>query len=255
MLEHGLFYVWQWAWQTRAVFAAPLVAVGVMRHRRFGGLALALVGAYLAYALWVGGDFMGLHRFIMPATVLTLVLAALGVLALPRWALLLFVPWAVSEAFLTRAALEPVADHRIDRPGYLALYAHDRALMGRALAPHMRPDDFAILGGAGVLPYYARVRGVDVFGLVSEDIAHNEPPTVPRPGHQKWGRADRVLRTNPTFLFHCYDLHRDPNRYTLCGEAAYFQSRGYEPVTLHIPGLLERGEYFTFLKRKDRAWP
>src|SRR5262249_3857281 len=155
------------------------VALGAARHPRFGALALAIVLAYLAYALWVGGDFMGLHRFIMPATVLTLFLACLGVLALPRWALLVVIPWAASEAFLTVAALEPKADHRIDRPGYLALYAHDRALMGRALAPHMRPDDYAILGGAGVLPYYARVRGIDVFGLVSEDIAHNEPPTVP----------------------------------------------------------------------------
>lgn len=255
MLEHGLYYVWQWAWQTRAVFAAPLVAIGLVKHRRFGGLALAIVAAYLAYTIWVGGDFMGLHRFVMPATVLTLFLASLGVLALPRWALLLYVPFAVSQAFVTRAALVPVADHRIDRPGYLARYAHDRALMGEALAPHVRPDDYAILGGAGVLPYYARLRGVDIFGLVSEDIAHNEPPTVPRPGHQKWGRADRVLKLAPTLLLHCYDLHRDPNRYTLCGEAGYFQSRGYEPVTLYIPGLLERGEYFTFLKRKDRAWP
>jgi hypothetical protein len=255
MLEHGLYYVGQWAWQTRLPFAAPLVAVAVVKHRRFGGLALGLIVAYLGYAVWVGGDFMGLHRFIMPATVLTLFLASLGLLALPRWALLLVVPWAVSQAFLTRASLQPVADHRIDRPGYLALYAHDRALMGKALEPHIRPGDFAILGGAGVLPYYARLPGIDVFGLVSEDIAHNEPPSVPRPGHQKWGRAERLLKTNPTFLLHCYDLHRDPDRYTLCGEAGYFQARGYEPVTLHIPGLLERGEYFTFLKRKDRAWP
>ncbi len=103
------------------MFAAPLVAIGLAKHRRFGWLALAIVVAYLVYAVWVGGDFMGLGRFIMPATVLVLCLASLGVLALPRWALALFIPWAVSQAFLTRAALEPVADHRIDRPGYLGL--------------------------------------------------------------------------------------------------------------------------------------
>jgi hypothetical protein len=156
---------------------------------------------------------------------------------------------------LTRASLVPKADHGIDRPGYLRLYAHDRELMGKALAPHLRPDDFAIIGGAGVLPYYARLRSIDVFGLVSEDIAHNEPPTNPRPGHQKWGRAERLLKYAPTFLFHCYDLHRDPDRYGLCGEAGTFRERGYEPVTLYIPGLKERGEYFTFLKQRERAWP
>jgi hypothetical protein len=31
--------------------------------------------------------------------------------------------------------------------------------------------------------------------------------------------------------------------------------RGYEPVTLFVAGLRERGEYYTFLKRKDRPWP
>jgi hypothetical protein len=127
--------------------------------------------------------------------------------------------------------------------------------MGKALAPRMREGDFSVLGGAGVQPYHARQRGFDVFGLVSEDVAHNEPPTNPRPGHQKWARPERVLKYQPTFLFYCYDLHKQPTRYRLCGEADWFMQRGYEPVTLFVPGLRERGEYYTFLKRKDRPWP
>ena len=41
----------------------------------------------------------------------------------------------------------------------------------------------------------------------------------------------------------------------LCGEAGYLRARGYEPVTLYVPGLKERGEYYTFLKDRERIWP
>ena len=74
------------------------------------------------------------------------------------------------------------------------------------------------------------------------------------PGHQKWARPDLVLARQPTFLFFCYDLHHDPSRYHLCPEAGTYLARGYEPVTIYVPGLQERGEYYTFLKRKDRSW-
>ena len=258
MRAHGFYYVWQWLTQSRALYAIPLVAAGVWRHRTFGGFCLLLTAVYLGYTVSVGGDFMGLHRFVMPLFVTTALLAALGLEHLvrrPAAALLLLAGFAVSQVPVTRASLIPRADNGIDRPGYLKLYAEDRALMGKALLPHMRPDDFSILGGAGVQPYYARQRGFDVFGLVSEDVAHNEPPSNPRPGHQKWARPERVLKYNPTFIFYCYDLHKEPSRYRLCGEADWFMQRGYEPVTLFVAGLRERGEYYTFLKRKDRPWP
>jgi arabinofuranosyltransferase len=265
MLGQGLFYVGQWLHQSRALYALPLVALGVWRRPAFGSLCLGLSVLYLGYVVSVGGDFMGLHRFIMPLFVTTALLAALGIEELagrlrrraagPLVAVAVLAAFAASQVPVTRAALVPRADRGIDRPGYLKLYAEDREKLGLALLPRMRPDDFSVFGGAGVQPYYARMRGVDIFGLVSEDIAHNEPPTNPRPGHQKWARPDRVLSYDPTFLFYCYDLHRDPSRYRLCGEAAWFQARGYEPVTIFVPGLRERGEYYTFLKKKDRSWP
>jgi hypothetical protein len=199
----------------------------------------------------------------MPLFVTTALLSAIGLEALterlrPAWraaaGALVLAGFAASQIPVTRAALVPRADSMIDRPGYLARYAEDRALLGKALAPLIRPDDFSVMGGAGVQPYYARMRGFDIFGLVSEDVAHNEPPVRPRPGHQKWARPELVLKYRPTFLFYCYALHRNPSRYQLCGEAGWFQQRGYEPVTMFVPGVKD-GEYYTFLKRQDRPWP
>jgi hypothetical protein len=260
MRANGLYYVWQWATQSRALFAAPLALYGAVRRPAFGALCLLYTVAYLVYTVSVGGDFMGLHRFVMPLFVTTALLTAAGVELLPLPAVAraaaaaaLLAGFAASNVGLTRASREPRADNGIDRPGYLEHYAHTRGAIGRALAPHARPGDFAIFGGAGVQPYYSRLGGIDVFGLVSDDIAHHEPPTRPRAGHQKWASPERVLKYDPSFIFSCYDIHKQPGRFTIgCGETAFFQSRGYEIVTLYVP---EIESYYSFLKRKDRPWP
>lgn len=272
MLENGLFYAWQWATQSKALFAAPLAAVALWRHPRAVSLAVLLTAVYLGYTIKVGGDFMGLHRFVMPLFVLVASVATLGLAALADLirttrarqltgvvvAAALVGAFGASQRTLTKQSLEAKADHGIDRPGYLAAYAHDRGLIGLALAPHILPTDFAIVGGAGVQPYYGHLRAIDVFGLVSEEIAHTVRPTNPRPGHQKWAPAPLILKYDPTFVFSCYGLHKEPKPRSIpwrCGDAGFFLARGYEPVTLHVPGMVEAGEYYTFLKKKDRAWP
>ena len=48
---------------------------------------------------------------------------------------------------------------------------------------------------------------------------------------------------------------RARGRYTLCGEASVFHARGYEDCTIRVPGLRESGEFYTFLKKKERDFP
>jgi hypothetical protein len=114
-----------------------------------------------------------------------------------------------------------------------------------------RPDDFSIVGGAGAQPYFGRMRGIDVFGLVSSRIAHEEPRTRPRAGHTKWGSEKLLASYDPTFIFSCYDIHRTAAQPQL-GCAGYWRARGYELVTMKIDDLKERGEYYTFLAKKAR---
>ena len=67
----------------------------------------------------------------------------------------------------------------------------------------------------------------------------------------------------PEFVFHCYSIHRDPAkpRINCCPRSdpscergnSFWQRKGYERVTMHIPGMKERGEYYTFFVREDRA--
>ena len=274
MRGHGLHYVARWFQQTGLVWVGPLVALALIApvrqpRFRFALLFVVMGGAYLAYAISVGGDFMGLHRFIMPVFVLAAVLLALGLETL-AWplralahrraivgglALALVAVFAVRQWELTRQSVRFgnfKNDDGIDTPAYLRVYAHDRALIGKALRPCVRPDDFAIYGGVGALPYFAHLRGIDVFGLVSRRIAHEVPRTRDRAGHNKWGPDPLLLEHEPTIVMHCYDIRRTPGVAPLAHCAGFWEARGFERVALHVPGMLERGEHYTFLVARDR---
>jgi hypothetical protein len=269
MASNGLYYVWVWLRQTGLVYALPLALVGLGAARpRTPRFALtttcaAFAVVYLVYTIGVGGDFMGLHRFILPMFVVAALAVTLGLEWLARvagarigggLAVVVTAAFATGQLGLTRQSLRWgnfASDRGIDTPAFLIAYTEDRAAIGRATASCFRPDDFAIVGGAGAQPYFGRMRGIDVFGLVSETIAHDEPRVRARAGHTKFG-SDRVLAAyDPTFVFSCYEIATQPAQPRLAC-AAFWQARGFELVTMHIPELRERGEYYTFLAKKSR---
>lgn len=272
MIENGLYYVWVWLRQTGLVYALPLALAGLVAVRprtpRFLlAVACALLAAvYLAYTVRVGGDFMGLHRFIMPVFVVAALAVALGAAwtasalsrraraAGPVLAVALVAAFAVSQWRLTRESLRWgnfASDRGIDTPAFLIAYTEDRAAIGRAMASCFRPDDFSIVGGAGAQPYFGRMRAIDVFGLVSDTIAHDEPRVRPRAGHTKFGSDPVLAAHDPTFVFSCYQIHRRPEQPALpC--AGFWRARGFEQVTMHVPQLREQGTYYTFLASKTR---
>src|SRR5262249_5227912 len=145
------------------------------RTPRFAlGLGCAVLAAvYVPYTISVGGDFMGLHRFIM----LLFVLAALAVALGLEW-LTARLPERMRTYFGAGAALVLVGIYAgtqlqltlesttrgnfradkgvIDTPAFLIAYTEDRATIGKAMASCFHDDDFSIVGGAGAQPYYAR---------------------------------------------------------------------------------------------------
>ena len=281
MLEHGFHYVWVWTKQTKLVYGVPFALIGVgtalarpATARGLLAVACALVsGGYLAYAISVGGDFMGLHRFIMPVFVTAAIAVILGVdwinSSLPRtWrfvailpASMLAVGFVASQVRLTRESIDRTNTRAdagvIDTPAFLMIYTENRAAIGRAMAPCFRPDDMSIVGGAGAQPYFGRMRAIDVFGLVSEAIAHDEPRIRARAGHTKFGN-DRLLASyDPTFVFSCYSIQRTPDQPHL-GCEPFWKPRGYEEVTIHVPELQDEGDwhgtYYTFLAKTSRAF-
>jgi hypothetical protein len=278
----GWHYLWVWLWQTRLLFALPLAVAGLAVARphssRFtmGTAALAVALAYVPYTVDVGGDFMGLHRFIMPLFVIAAVGVALGLrlgidrvperyrrFAGPGAAAVLLGLFAWSQIALTRESVRWgnfESDNGIDTPAYLRAFTADRAAIGKHMQSCYTDEDFAVFGGVGAQPYYGEIAGIDLFGLVSWDVAHCSPRARPRPGHNKWAPAELLARQPrrdghfcpprvgkrydwsrveggpPTFWFACYAIHGDPYKQpgAFQGVCPPQPAGEYEKVTLHI---------------------
>ena len=242
-----------------------LPATGLARRSyvRLGQITGLLSVVFLLYVASVGGDFMGLYRFVLPLVPLHVVAGALGLYHLLRGRSLalagpvlagLSTLHLANTVAIDRWALSFIgADRGIDTPGYLRHYAADRTAIGKWLGQHVQPDDYQVVGGAGAQVYYAGIRALDSFGLCDAYVAKRTPPLSTRPGHQKFAPLDYVLSRRPPPTILTYNVYRiaaapyqpDP------AEAAAWRARGYHFVSVQIPGLSQ--PWYSFLKRIDRA--
>jgi hypothetical protein len=264
----GAYYLRRFSEDYGVHFLVLLAVFGRAAHdderRRDLRLLAALVWlAFAAYVLKVGGDFMGLYRFILPVIPLGAVVLAESVRRIyarfcpflgawtPGLALAAVgAGFIVGSAHTTRVALTFVgADNGIDMPVYLKTYAEERIPVGQWLGVHKAADDLMTVGGAGVIPYYSEIPAYDIFGLVDATIAHDPHMTVSnRPGHQKWGSDEYMLSRKPTLITHRYCIGGS------CPVDNGWVPAGYEWVraTTSPPG--QKIAYYSFLKRRDRAF-
>ncbi len=265
--ERGIYYLGRWNEAFLMLpFALPMMVSLFLRPgaavRRLYGYVLLVVVVFLIYVASVGGDFMGLFRFVLPVVPMVVVGAILGL-----WVSLRRAPPFVAPALVVallggyvwhtvavdraaQAYLGPGAsDNGIDSPGYLRWYTEDRAAIGRWFQKYAQPDDYAVVGGAGAQVYYSGMRSLDCFGLSDEYIAHKVPAVSNRPGHEKYAPVDYQLSHRPTVITsNYYDIGRVP---LVRDDAPFWRAHGYHYVSAPIPGL--SSPWYTFLKRIDRS--
>ncbi len=264
----GVFYLRRFCEDYGVYFLILLAILGRAARdddrRRDVRLLAALVWlAFAVYVVKVGGDFMGLYRFILPVIPLGAVVLAESVRRIyarlspslgawvPAIALVLVgLGFVAGSAHTSRQALTYVgADNGIDTPAYLKQYAEERIPVGQWLGRYKRPDDLMTVGGAGVIPYYSEIPAYDIFGLVDATIAHDPHMTTSnRPGHEKWGSDQYMLSRKPTLITHRYCIGGS------CPVNNGWTPPGYEWVraTTSPPG--QKPSYYSFLKRRDRAF-
>ena len=249
------------------LWIVPIVcALGLLRKRgrgtsRLYGYALFVVSLFALYVASVGGDFMGLYRFVMPVMPLLMLALSTGLRGLFARApttisslviAALLCAHLVSGVQLSRAQLAFVgADRGIDSPGFLRLYTADRAAIGKWFGKYAKPDDSAAVGGAGAQVYYSGIRSLDCFGLSDAHIAHDVKPVSNRPGHQKYAPLDYQLSWKPTIITSNYYRIEDAPYRPPAREEAEWRGRGYHFVSVRVDGLSH--PWYTFLKRIDRS--
>lgn len=221
LLEHGLSYLLQPTWNdpTTLLLVFTGLPLGMLRG---GSLVRALcAGAlgYVAYVVWIGGDFMG-GRF-LSAPVLVAVLASMRSMPVPRpavqlglaaLALLLQVlpltpTWgpplaqaSVAELSLSDTCLDGVCNER----AFYGPYTGFRPALGSPLRPPhawsargqqwaREPERARVAGAIGFRGYFAgpRVTVVDYFGLSDPLLARL--PHDPRLHEWKPGHLQRCL--------------------------------------------------------------
>jgi hypothetical protein len=249
------FHLW-------APVAVILTALAVGKRAR-GTLLWALCAVvFCVYVASVGGDFMGLYRFMMPIVPLTFVVASVALwqlvkdldrvvqIALPA---VLLAGHGLHAFIVDKASLVVGADRGIDTPGFLRRYTADRAAIGKWFGQYAQPDDFAAVGGAGAQVWYSRIPSLDCFGLSDAFVAHKTKALQARPGHQKYAPLDYQLSRHPTIITsNYYRWSYDGPFVPSPGEVQMWRSYGYHYVSVQIPGLQE-APWYAFLLRDDRT--
>jgi hypothetical protein len=214
------------------------------------------------YVASVGGDFMGLFRFVVPVVPLLALVGSTGLRLLleplsarASWApvpvvLLLLMGHGWHAVEVDRKSLTIGADRGIDTPGFLRWYTADRAAIGKWFGQYAQPDDFAAVGGAGAQVYYSGIPSLDCFGLSDAYVAHSVRATSTRPGHQKYAPLEYQLRRRPTIITSNYYRFVNGPYQPSPAETAEWQQRGYHYVSVQVPGM--SSPWYAFLLRNDR---
>jgi hypothetical protein len=200
-----------------------LMCVSLLRCR--GKRAVLVLGVPVllmtAYVVWVGGDFKPTGRFFAPVFPLMALLAAGGfvhlvgstrsvvrmgtVFAAVGWSV-----WVVPDLF-SRAEAQAVERHA---------NLEARKLVGDWLATQVPADTVLAIHSAGVIPYYAGLPTIDMWGLSDKHIARTSPATMGTgmAGHEKTD-PDYVFAQGPeiflpedkVFVLRPWDLSPNPS--------------------------------------------
>ncbi len=250
----GARYVGRWA-LIHQIWLVPVFGVlrrGLpgRRELRLITLGVLYIGAISLHVMRVGGDFMALHRFMVPIMPVCAVLVALGVRravealldrGTSRWVpigagLVCATAMGVGIHRVDTKALEVGSDRGVDSIGWLSMFHHQTAAIGQHLARTADPDASLATTAAGIIPYYSRLYTLDVLGLNDEWIAHNVPARGNRPGHTKSAPLKYILDKDIDYIiYHPTIAERRPRRGAR--ETRTWKARGYEWRAEKVDGL------------------
>jgi hypothetical protein len=137
---------------------------------------------------------------------------------------------------LTNETLEVGSTEGIDSIGWLKMFVGQTTAIGKFLADAYPPGTSLATTAAGVIPYYSRMRTLDLLGLNDAYTAHEVPKGGGRPGHTVSAPEDYVLRWRPDLLiWHPRVSSGVPQ--TSPAEREYWRLRGYGFRFVRVSGM------------------
>jgi len=196
----GLEYLASASASSGLIVGLALAIVVLARRRDAADVALraAAIGclAFVAYVVYVGGDFLPLARFFVPALPLIALLACAG-----------FVEsfggkrWLAVTAFLAALAWLQLEQQR--RPELFEVHRGSEArweAMGREVAARVSATTKVALAPIGAFGWTSRLYVVDLLGLTNTAIAQAPPdPEITIKGHTRYD-AEWTLAQAPEMI-------------------------------------------------------
>jgi len=209
-----------------AIPATLLVVVSAIPLARRSGewwlrTCVVMAAGTFAYGVLVGGDFMTMGRFFLPA--MAFLALAVGVLTdrLERWkgtiaataavAILLvgsipalfdahLTPQSWREATMFRWGMKYQTEYRFWRG--MIVRAGQWAQLGRALAIHTEAGESIVQGAIGAIGYHSNLFIYDQMGLVNRDVIQRleaDPDHLAIPGHDRVAPKHFFSSYSPTY--------------------------------------------------------
>lgn len=199
-------------------------------------VCIGIAGAYFAYNVYAGGDYMPMYRFMVPAIPFIYLLLGpmverlyFSIADVPhkKTMLLIVAAMAVGGTFIHSTPLEKslfrkatwqLGNYRgIERDKeYVARFE----LIGKFFDEYSQPGETLATRSIGLIGYYARDLEIhDLSGLTDRHIAHIETKSTPGgwAGHEKWDLD--------------YSFHRKPKYFMLDENFAQVDIAGIESAT------------------------
>jgi len=277
-LQRGLFYVVSFWLTLPATLLAPLAALPLALVRRDGtlGALLALAGATFAYPVLVGGDFMAMGRFLVPAMAPValacgalvdalarraspprpVLAAAVGVLLVASSVPPVFdrhvVPLAVRERFHFRWN-SPLYISECEKWRRMTRLVERFTVLGKALAVHTRPGETLVQGGIGAVGYHSRMFLYDRHGYVNREVVTHPVEERQRrsPGHDRVVSRWFFGQWNPTYVGAFVNLPADDGA---ADEDEDGQPQGGQVIELDPADGFPDGAELVLVRFNRRAW-
>jgi hypothetical protein len=235
-----------WAW----LIAVPALVARASRAAAWAVLAVA--GTRFLFHAWAGGEWVGFRRFLTPALPFLYLLVIAGVTRL-RWPRVR--PYAAVVAAVLLLAPEWIAapERQRDLLAYARGLEAAQGTLGRAIAARTGPDALIAMDDAGLGPFLAGRRNLDMLGLNDRHIAH-----LPGRFSFKYD-VDYVLARSPDLVV-LVSMVPEPTRgeqFPLPGHAALASSRAFHARYEFRRAYTMRPDYHlgVFRRRDSRAVP
>jgi arabinofuranosyltransferase len=218
-VARGLAYLWTHMVSHPTVWSLGLLGAWWGRKRADTLPLVTIVGLYLSYVIGVGGDFKPTGRFIIPVLPMLAVLAQCAVERIvrspPTGRLIFGLSAIVCTGWASNARYQQAKIHGLERHANLEA----RKLVGDWIAAHTPTDAVLAIHSAGVIPFYANRRTIDMWGLTDRTIARTKVTSMGQgmAGHEKtnpayvFGRApDLYLPEDKVFTIRAWTLETEP---------------------------------------------